>query len=247
MLQVVELRQQQAERLDMTNFQEKARNATQPRPHRRPHRPSGYPTGPLVPLPLTPCCVPRPPRTPPFLLPLPGDPAAGRVLRTHAARHGIARGGGRGCRWGIRGYSKPYSGYALAKGSKGRRDPLTDARVHSQLEQAVAEREVELYMKFDAEKLRFDARLARVQARVRSGPVPVGPSGSVLRAGGQRPNNPSIATRFGRPADRVALRCGGAVHLRAALAGSRIVACDASAPARCVAMPPARPLLHLRQ
>ncbi len=74
MLQVVELRQQQAERLDMTNFQEKARNATQPRPHRRPHRPSGYPTGPLVPLPLTPCCVPRPPRTPPFLLPLPRDP-----------------------------------------------------------------------------------------------------------------------------------------------------------------------------
>jgi hypothetical protein len=79
-VQVVELRQQSAERLDMTNFQEKASS------RRRRSRPSGYPAGPLVPLPLTPCRVPQPPRTPHFLLPLPRDPlsCAGqcRVLRT---------------------------------------------------------------------------------------------------------------------------------------------------------------------
>jgi hypothetical protein len=102
-------------------------------------------------------------------------------------------------------------------------------------------------MKFDAEKLRFDARLARVQVRVRSGPVPVGLSGSVLRAGGQRPN-PSIAARFGRPADRVALRRGGAV--RSLVRGIGRFAYDCL---RCVSPCPlrrnaARPsLLHLRQ
>ena len=74
MLQVVELRQQQAERLDMTNFQEKASNATQPRPL------CGRTARAATPWDLAYRCrqlharVPRPPRTPPFLLPLPRDP-----------------------------------------------------------------------------------------------------------------------------------------------------------------------------